>query len=83
MDCTVRSCLYGTVAPDLFEITMMLKPTAHSLWLALEDQFIGNHKTRAMILDVEFRIACLPSGTDFFFTFFKKKSRNKSGQTYF
>jgi hypothetical protein len=72
MDCTVRSWLYGTVAPDLIEITMTLKPTAHSLWLALEDQFIGNHKTRAMILDVEFRIACLPSGTDFFLLFLKK-----------
>jgi hypothetical protein len=58
MDCTVRSWLYGTVAPDLIEITMTLKPTTHSLWLALEDQFIGNHKTRAMILDAEFHNFC-------------------------
>jgi hypothetical protein len=37
MDCTVRSWLYGTVAPDLIEITTTSKPTAHSLWLGLED----------------------------------------------
>jgi hypothetical protein len=54
MDCTVRSWLYSTVAPDLIEIATTLEPMARSLWLGLEDQFIGNCETRAMILDVEF-----------------------------
>jgi hypothetical protein len=32
----------------------MLEPTTHSLWLDLEDQFVGNHETHAMILDTKF-----------------------------
>jgi hypothetical protein len=42
MDCTVRSWLYGTIAPELIKI-------------ARRAQFVGNHETRALIVDVEFR----------------------------
>jgi hypothetical protein len=55
MDCTVRSWLYGTVAPDLIKIATTPEPMIHSLWLGLEDQFIRNHETHAMILIAEFR----------------------------
>jgi hypothetical protein len=54
MDCTVRSWLYGTVAPDLIEIATTPEPMICSLWLGIEDQFIRNHETRAMILIGEF-----------------------------
>jgi hypothetical protein len=54
MDCTMRSWLYGIVSPDLIEITSTGVPTASSIWLSLEDQFVGNKGTRAMILDAEF-----------------------------
>jgi hypothetical protein len=30
-------------------------PTACIVWLALEQQFIGNKETRALLLDAEFR----------------------------
>jgi hypothetical protein len=56
LHCPVMALWHGR--PDLIEITMTLKPTTHSLWLALEDHFIGNHKTRAMILDAEFHNFC-------------------------
>jgi hypothetical protein len=55
MDCTIRSWLYGTVASDLIEFASTVLPTTHSIWRGLEDQFIRNKKTRALILDVEFR----------------------------
>ena len=55
MDCTVRSWLYGTVSPELIEVATTPDPSARSLWLGLQEQFIGNKETRAMILDAEFR----------------------------
>jgi hypothetical protein len=55
MDCTVKSWLYGTVSPDLIEAVSTASPTSRSIWLGLEDQFIGNKETRAILLDAEFR----------------------------
>jgi hypothetical protein len=54
MDCTMRSWLYGIINPDLIEISSTGVPTASSIWLGLEDQFVDNKETRAMILDAEF-----------------------------
>lgn len=53
MDCTVLSWLYG-----LLEVVMNRKdgpPTARIVWLGLEQQFIGNKETHALLLDAEFR----------------------------
>ena len=58
MDCIVLSWLYGTITPDLLEVVMNLEdgpPTARIVWLGLEQQFIGNKETRALLLDAEFR----------------------------
>ncbi|XP_062213631.1 uncharacterized protein LOC133914559 [Phragmites australis] len=55
MDCTVKSWLFGTVSPELIEAVSSTSPTSRSIWLGLEDQFIGNKETRAIILDAEFR----------------------------
>lgn len=55
MDCTVKSWLFGTVSPELVEIVSTGVATSRSIWLGLENQFIGNKETRAILLDVEFR----------------------------
>jgi hypothetical protein len=58
MDCTVLSWLYGTINPELLEVVMNRDdgpPTARLVWLGLEQQFIGNKETRALLLDAEFR----------------------------
>ncbi|XP_072150428.1 uncharacterized protein [Setaria viridis] len=58
MDCTVLSWLHGVIAPDLLEIVMNREdgpPTARLVWLGVEQQFLGNKESRALILDAEFR----------------------------
>jgi hypothetical protein len=55
MDYAVHAWLYSTVTPDLIEIATTPSPIARSLWHGLEDEFISNKETRAMILDAEFR----------------------------
>ncbi|XP_062211692.1 uncharacterized protein LOC133912795 [Phragmites australis] len=58
MDCTILSWLYGTITPELLEVVMNREegpPTARIVWLGLEQQFIGNKETRALLLDAEFR----------------------------
>jgi hypothetical protein len=55
MDCTIRSWLYDTIAPDLIEIALTALPMTCSIWHGLKDQFIDNKETRTLILDVEFR----------------------------
>ncbi|KAL6654905.1 hypothetical protein ACP70R_008370 [Stipagrostis hirtigluma subsp. patula] len=67
MDATVLSWLYNTIASDLLEVIMDDEPIARSIWLALEQQFVGNKETRAAILDQEFQ-NCVqgdPSITDY------------------
>ncbi|XP_062181714.1 uncharacterized protein LOC133885949 [Phragmites australis] len=57
MDATVLSWLYGTINPELLEAVMNREdgpPTARIVWLGLEQQFIGNKETRALLLDAEF-----------------------------
>jgi hypothetical protein len=39
---------------DPIEAVSTASPTSHSIWLGLEEQFIGNKETRAIILDAEF-----------------------------
>jgi hypothetical protein len=58
MDCTVLSWLYGTINPELLEVVMNRDddpPIARLVWLGLEQQFIGNKESRALLLDAEFR----------------------------
>jgi hypothetical protein len=47
--------LARTVAPDLIEAVSTASPTSRTIWLGLEEQFIENKETRAIILDAEFR----------------------------
>ncbi|XP_062178385.1 uncharacterized protein LOC133883168 [Phragmites australis] len=55
MDCTVRSWMYATISTDLLDDVMTPGTTAHLVWLTIEDQFLSNKETRALILDAEFR----------------------------
>lgn len=58
LNSTVRSWLYDTVTLELHEVVTNREhdpPTARLIWLGLDQQFIGNRETRAMILDAEFR----------------------------
>ncbi|XP_062208957.1 uncharacterized protein LOC133910652 [Phragmites australis] len=58
MDRVVLSWLYGTITAELLEVVMNREegpPTARIVWLGLEQQFIDNKETRALLLDAEFR----------------------------
>ena len=53
-DFTVKSWLYGMISPDLYELVMNRESTTRSVWLGLEQQFLGNKETRALYLDTAF-----------------------------
>jgi hypothetical protein len=55
MDMVVESCLYGTISPELQDVTRQHAHTAHAAWLALENRFIGNREIRALHIDATFR----------------------------
>jgi hypothetical protein len=55
MECTVRSWMYASITPDLLSDVMTPGASARRVWLAIEDQFLDNKETRALILDTEFR----------------------------
>jgi hypothetical protein len=48
----------GTISTDLAEAVMARTATACTIWLALEEQFLGNQETRALHLDAKFRHFC-------------------------
>jgi hypothetical protein len=58
MDCVVKSWISGTISADLAEAVMSRDATARGVWLALEEQFLGNQETRALHLDAKFRHFC-------------------------
>jgi hypothetical protein len=55
MECTVRSWMYASITPNLLSDVMMPGASTRRVWLAIEDQFLSNKETRALILDAEFR----------------------------
>jgi hypothetical protein len=55
MDTVVRSWLYNTISPELQDVTRQNGHTPCDAWLALENQFIGNHETCALHIDATFR----------------------------
>jgi hypothetical protein len=54
MDCVVVSWLFNTISTDLLDVDRN-DVTARTAWLGLEEQFLNNRESRAMILDAEFR----------------------------
>jgi hypothetical protein len=56
MDSVVLSWLLGTITVDLQGTTHARDHTAQQLWVALEEQFLGNREARALHLDTQFRL---------------------------
>jgi hypothetical protein len=54
MECIVRSWMYTSITPDLLSDVMTSGASTRRIWLTIEDQFIGNKETHALILDAEF-----------------------------
>jgi hypothetical protein len=54
MDTVVLCWLTNTVTSNLQEVVREHGHPAHHLWLVMENQFLGNHKTRTLHLDVVF-----------------------------
>jgi hypothetical protein len=56
MDCVVVSWIFNSISPDLLDIIHAHDGiTARVAWLGVEQQFLGNSESRALILDAEFR----------------------------
>jgi len=56
MDAIIRSWLFGTLTAELQETVRVRDDTARITWLRLDQHFRGNHETRALHLDADFRI---------------------------
>jgi hypothetical protein len=57
MNCTVLTWIYGTIHADLQQSTMNRKPNARGAWTYLENEFLGQRESRALLLSAEFRTA--------------------------
>jgi len=55
MDCTVLTWIYRTINADLQQSTMLKNPNARVAWLHLEDEFLGQRESHALLLSAEFR----------------------------
>jgi hypothetical protein len=55
MDIVVLCWLTNTITVDLQEVIWECGRPARQLWVALENQFLGNRETRTLHLDVAFR----------------------------
>jgi hypothetical protein len=55
MDCTVLSWIYVTINADLQQQVMLQEPSARVAWKALDDEFLGQRESRALLLSAEFR----------------------------
>jgi hypothetical protein len=52
----ILSCLFDTIIVDLHEIVYERGGISQQVWLAIEEQFLGNCEARALHLDAQFRI---------------------------
>jgi hypothetical protein len=56
MDCVVVSWIFNTISPNLLDdIHQRDSVSARAAWLGIEQQFLNNRESRAMLLDTEFR----------------------------
>ena len=54
-DCVMLTWIYGTVSDDLQQSLMMRQRPAHEAWRYLEDEFLGQRESRALLLETQFR----------------------------
>ncbi|XP_072146643.1 uncharacterized protein [Setaria viridis] len=55
MNCVVKTWLLGVITAKLADAVVEHGANAHAVWLAIESQFLSNHETRALFLNLEFR----------------------------
>jgi len=55
MDCTVLTWIYGTITADLQQQVMLRDPSARVAWAVLDNEFLGQRESRALVLSAEFR----------------------------
>jgi hypothetical protein len=55
LDSDVKSWIWGTISPNLQDITWQRGHTARDARLGLENHFLGNRETRALHIDATFR----------------------------
>jgi hypothetical protein len=51
----VLSWIYGTIKDDLQQQVLLKEPTARATWLTLDNEFLGQRESRALLLSAEFR----------------------------
>jgi hypothetical protein len=54
MDSVIKLWMWGTISPDLQDVTRQHGHTAHDAWLALENHFLSNRETCALHIDSTF-----------------------------
>jgi hypothetical protein len=54
-DCCVLTWIYGTVSGDLQQSLMIRQGPARNAWCYLEDEFLGQKESRALLLETQFR----------------------------
>jgi hypothetical protein len=55
MDCTVLTWIYGTITGYLQQTVMLCDPNARIAWSVLENEFLGQRESHALLLFAEFR----------------------------
>ncbi|XP_072147815.1 uncharacterized protein [Setaria viridis] len=60
-DCCVLTWIYNTVSSDLQQSLMMRPGPARGAWCYLEDEFLGQKESRALLLETKFRNFCQES----------------------
>jgi len=56
MDCVMVSWIFNTISTELLDIIHAHDGvSARAAWLGIEQQFLGNRESRALLLDAEFR----------------------------
>ncbi|XP_072147887.1 uncharacterized protein [Setaria viridis] len=54
-DCVVLTWIHGTISGDLQQSLMMRQRPAREAWCYLEDEFLGQRESRALLLEMQFR----------------------------
>jgi hypothetical protein len=55
VDCVVLSWIFSTVSGDLQQSPMIRQRRAREAWCYLEDEFLGQKESRALLLETQFR----------------------------
>ena len=54
MNCTILTCIYGSINGYLQQLLMLHNSTAYVSWIFFENKFLGQRESRALLLSAEF-----------------------------